>query len=132
MYKRPGDRYVIKVFNQDPGYLEYLDYVLANQSNPHVPKIRGRYMKINDDTYAVRMEELTDMDNDYRSEDRRILQMIEGADFRHAAQNAYLQEHLPQLAQLMRDLDKMGLENDIYYGNVMKRGDTLVITDPVR
>ena len=58
VFEHPSLPYVIKMFNNDPNYLKYFEWVRQNQDNPHVPQIRGKYIKIDENTYAVRMEKL--------------------------------------------------------------------------
>lgn len=46
VFTKPGTDVVYKVFEyRDRGYRKYLDYMLRNQDNPHVPKIIGRPIK---------------------------------------------------------------------------------------
>ena len=40
VYGKQGLNYVIKVYNNDPSYSAYLDFILENQNDPHLPKIR--------------------------------------------------------------------------------------------
>src|SRR3954466_5504626 len=37
--------YMVKVFVKDPEYLRYFNLVKQLQGNPHVPKVRGNFMK---------------------------------------------------------------------------------------
>jgi hypothetical protein len=46
VFAKPDDPYVIKIYDFDPGYEQYLKYVIANQTNPHVPKLRGRPVRL--------------------------------------------------------------------------------------
>ena len=40
VYEKQGLNYVIKVYINDPSYSAYLDFILENQNDPHLPKIR--------------------------------------------------------------------------------------------
>ena len=44
--KRKGDSFVVKIFQRDPYYMKYLLYAIDHQNNPHVPKIKGKPIKI--------------------------------------------------------------------------------------
>jgi hypothetical protein len=75
VFTKPGSQDVYKVFtSKDQGYLDFLKYAKANQSNPHVPKIRGGLMRVkmplnnasfqNKEFFIVRMENLQPLNND--------------------------------------------------------------------
>ena len=55
---------MLQVFDQFPYRtifwdLKFYNYVRKNQHNPNLPKIKGSYIKIGTDAYAVRLEKLT-------------------------------------------------------------------------
>lgn len=57
--EHPNKSYVLKIFNSDSKYVDYVKFVQAHQSNPHVPRF-SRYVKqIPGTPYSyVRMEKL--------------------------------------------------------------------------
>ena len=59
VYEHPSYPWVFKVFKHDITYLKFYNYVRRNQHNPNLPKIKGSYIKIGTDAYAVRLEKLT-------------------------------------------------------------------------
>jgi hypothetical protein len=144
VFENPKYPYVIKVVNNNPRYLKFLHLVAQNQSNPFLPKIRGKFIKLNQQTQAVRMEKLTPLlGRDDPALKKYIDPNIPKELFTHwlfkdydalfsEENKEYLKEKFPQLLQaynlLVKFFDYLDLE---YYGNIMRRGDTLVITDPV-
>lgn len=59
VFTRPDLPYAIKIFKNDPAYLKFVELCLQRQSDPHLPKFRGKIMRL-DDHFAVRMEKLID------------------------------------------------------------------------
>lgn len=128
-------RYIVKVFHNDKGYAHYLDYVKSHQSNPHVPKVIGKERQVNKDTSVVRLEKLLPITNGNDPMFRKYINPELPVNFYNIFENPdnlpFLQEHWPQLYKLLQDISGMtGLE-DLGIKNVMQRGDTLVITDPL-
>ena len=58
VYEHPSYPWVFKVFKNDSGYMHFFQYAKANQNNPNLPKIKGNFIKINDNTFAIRLEKL--------------------------------------------------------------------------
>ena len=59
VFSNPSLPYVLKIFTaQDHAYVTWLKYCLANQNNPHVPKFRGKLVRLGGKVMAVRMEKL--------------------------------------------------------------------------
>lgn len=133
VYKRPGDPYVIKIFHNDPGYTAYIKYAKAHQDNPHVPRIRGKLMKINSDTFAVRLEELQPVAG-INPDGRYLVDLIIGTSmWGDLAEDGYIQTEEPLLHKLFVDLSALyGYDNgtDLLEANIMRRNQTIVITDP--
>lgn len=133
VYQHPNYPYVAKVFVNDNSYLKYFNYIKQNQSNPHVPKVRGKAVRIGNNAYVVRMEPLERVSSTdpvlRKYIDPKlplsVHSLIVDSNF------PFLEEHHPELANLLGDVLRMteGVP-DIHNENVMKRGDTLVITDP--
>ena len=58
VWEHPSYPWVFKVFKNDEAYKTYFAWCRKKQGNPNVPKIKGGLIKINDETFAIRMEKL--------------------------------------------------------------------------
>jgi hypothetical protein len=139
VYGNPKFKYVLKIFTQDtPGSIEWLEYVVANQNNPFLPRVYGKVWRISITAYAVRMERLmpfkskTDpvfakyIDPELNSKSWEEIFWPENEEF--------LKEHWPDLLsafETILDLSQYNGDDDLNLSNIMKRGNSLVITDPV-
>lgn len=134
VFKRPNDPYVIKVFQNDPEYLMYLKYVLSHQDNPHVPKVRGKPVKIAPDTYAIRMEQLNPITNPIGDDYDVIESLLKTMTWGRFKANKFLKLEEPLLYKMLTDLAHVYGDNgstDFVIANIMRRDDgTIVITDP--
>lgn len=154
VYGKPGYNFIIKLFAiEDHGFQEYLGFVRTHQSNPYVPKLKGKPVKVTPTVAAVQMEKLTPVriqglvnrfeelvmdydgimsywkdpnapsdswaDYDYDSKTLEILKF-----FPNVRTDANLQEICQYLTNFYGDID-------IHAGNLMMRGDQLVVTDPL-
>jgi len=127
-----------KIFSQDSGYMDFLRYAQSHQSNPHVPKFRGKMMKINEDTFVVRMERLFPIKDNLAFE--LAISELSPVKFRHEFEQKLknsefpvLSNKLPQMLTLISDLFKMfpGSRLDFHDKNVLQRKDgTIVLIDP--
>jgi hypothetical protein len=135
VFERPGYPWVFKVFNNDPGYLAYLNYVINHQNLSAVPKIKGRPVRINKNTYAIRMEPLYKL----RSELAWELNNTPTDGLKSSAYKEFVDmiaQQWPDVAKVLADLPgitgKSRLYLDLHDENVMQRADgTPVITDPL-
>lgn len=152
VYKKAGTDYVLKLFDyDDKAYLLYMGMIKQHQSNPHFPKIIGKLIKVTDQYYAVRMEELHQtsisdhemklfelfcskrasfwlgnmdafMKSNFRANDRKELEDL-------FQQNPHLCEALTLIAELK---DKHSLWFDFKKANIMERSNgEIVFTDPI-
>lgn len=151
VYKKPGTNYVLKLFDyDDKAYLLYLGLIRKHQDNPHFPKLIGKLIKVTDQYYAVRMEELSPtnisdhelnlfdlfckkrasfwlgnwdafMKSNFRASAREELEQIFG-------ENPKLAEALTLIAEMK---DKHSLWFDFKRANIMDRSGTIVLTDPI-
>jgi hypothetical protein len=139
VYANPKFKYILKVFTKDtPGSVEWLHYVKANQNNPFLPRVYGEVTWISRTALAIRMERLTpfvsktdpvfDKYIDPRIKSRSWEEIFDEDN------SEFLEEHWPDLAAAFDNIqqysDYSG-DDDLNLSNIMKRGDTLVITDPV-
>jgi hypothetical protein len=136
--KREGDPYVIKIFQRDPQYMKYVLYAIDHQDNPHVPKIKGRPIKIMNDTYAIRMEELYPLHPTSDQEKQILASIYSTQKWAKFYLNKSLRAVDLSLYKLLTDLSDVygpGTRPDFSEDseNIMQRQDgTLVINDPMR
>jgi len=149
VYSHPDYPYVIKIFNQNRNFLKYFMWAKQNQNNKHLPKIKGKFIKIDYDTYAVRIEKLTPI------KDQNILtpyidpnlvykfhEKLRGnyfnntkpiAKFTTILNREYLTQNYPDIAEILNYIDQNFdlLHVDLHIDNIMLRNNTIVISDPV-
>jgi hypothetical protein len=148
MVLRSKDGNVIKIFEPDPCYMDFLQIVKKNKNNPHFPKVRKiiRFKKgIFRGNYGIKMEPLTPLTREEYSNnigfhcflsinmprspytlntsDSIALDRYEATQW--AKQN-------PEFASAIINISniKAGCREDLHRENIMKRNDTWVITDP--
>lgn len=136
VFENPKYDYVLKVFI-DPKYEKWLKIISDNQSNPHMPRIRGKSIKLNNEAKAARIEKLQPL----TGYDDPILKLYSapGSDanfdavFETEEGWNFLSENFPQLIDALNlaSASVVGGDLDLNWTNVMKRGNTLVVTDPV-
>ncbi len=136
IYTNPKLDYIVKVFKNDPCYMKFISFALKNQNNPHLPKIKGKIIKLSDDISAVRIERLSLM----KSEEYLETGM---RDFLFDLNDGILDGHNEAAEEFERSNSDFAdtcyilyrqlaspCEFDFGYDNIMKRGSTYVITDP--
>lgn len=138
VYHKPGAAYVLKVFAaSDAPYIEFLKLAQAHQDNPHFPKFKGKMVKVTPVYNAIRMEKLSP----YKHDETHITNYIKYRDA-HAPAGSWTAEVLDNAMETMEynpslkeacDLiiDNLPFNCDMKRDNIMMRGDTLVIIDPV-
>lgn len=142
VYEKPGYPWLFKIFTDDTPYEKYIRWAIANQSNPHVPKIKGGLLKINNRTFAVRMEKLAHFSSQLGDEKiqklRIILSKYEGEYGMERSEKNWLTSTYPKLLQVVDAIEKIYHSDDSFgmdmhgdSGNIMLRGDVPVITDPL-
>ncbi len=136
VYEKPGYPWVFKLFANDAAYLAWINYVVKNQSNEHVPKLKGKPFRINDGVFAVRMEKLKRMPDTWW-DDPLLDKVVYGG---ITTQNKEELKELghEDLAKVLVDIHHLAHGNinndwntDMHGGNIMMRGDIPVITDPL-
>lgn len=134
VFARPQDNYVIKLFREDAGYSKFLDYVLKNKNNPHVPKLRGKPVKFLKHYNIVRMEKLSPTKSPQQKDIHTMLYdyvMEYNSSAVYSVINREKVENLyPQIIPILQEMTKNKMIVDFHSGNMMFRGDTPVITDP--
>lgn len=142
VYQKPGTSYVLKVFSAtDRAYLAFVKLVMDNP-NPHFPKFIGKIVKVTNDYYAIRMEPLQKWQSYNETFTRLIRGYIETGAFPNpeiipaaVKGQEYLDQH-PEFkvaCDLIRGIARANpnFKVDLHGENVMQRGDTLVIIDPL-
>ena len=147
VYAKPGEDHVLKLFRSwDKLYKLFVNFTLQHP-NIHYPKFKGKMMKITDEYYAIRMEKLTPISQEHakmvKTMKDYITQRID-YNFREIdLDNApwwmrdmeNLETKQPGITEVCEELAKFINETnaglDLQPANVMLRGNTLVITDPV-
>lgn len=133
VFAKPDDPYVIKLFQQDPGYEKFLSYVLSNQQNPHVPRIKGKPVTIEKYYKIVRLEKLSKYSTDQHLDTyTRIVGYVAdyGKPYANVSNSKKLEKQYPQLIPLLQELSKHKYMLDLNPGNILFRGNVPVITDP--
>jgi hypothetical protein len=135
---KPGADYVVKIFKNDAGYDQYLQYIMQLRGNPHVPKLRGKVIKLPENFRVVRMERLDSFDTTNQQQ-RNTFSMIDyilANDGRERDQYQRvvrdLSQTYPQIMAVLEKLKQHG-QYDLDFGisNLMFRGSVPVITDPL-
>lgn len=136
VYEKPGYPWVFKIFKGDRAYLYYIKYCKAHQDNENIPKIKGHTIRINNDTYAIRTEKLQPMvEADVAPIEKmttyiRIRQHYELGPGQLQKLNE-LASAYPGIYEILDALSTSGYGLDIHRGNVMLRGNTIVLSDPL-
>ena len=144
VFVKPGANYVLKLFNaQDQAYKNFANMTIRHP-NVHFPVFKRKIIPVNDRYYAVRMEYLTPLPKDYQG----MLDVMKryiggwrksdpGSDHRSmaAVDMEYVETQQPGITEacdLLADFIKSNhYALDLHVGNVMMRGNVLVIIDPV-
>lgn len=133
VYARPEDDFVVKIFQPDRGYKRYLNYMQANRTNPYVPKLRGKPIKLPNGFTLVRIEKLDRIDSQLYNEIWFLL--YKKKDIAYPVVRKKFEEKYPQFINLLDELQQMSdndgnMAVDLHAGNIMMRGNLPVITDP--
>ena len=123
VYGNPKYSYVIKVFMRDSAYQRWLDFCLKNKDNKHVPKIKGKVIKISNDVFAIRLEKLTPLKQDLRRGD------FGNAYHEWENDNSYKSED-KDINDILEFFSKNKNLIDIHSENIMMRGNVDVVVDP--
>jgi hypothetical protein len=133
-----GDK-VVKTFSQiDTSYLKFIDMVKKSEYNPHFPMFYGNPLKITDDYFAIKQENL----ETYRGDPTAILYYIdhlirerdgESRFYEEIEEIAYEYPRFIEACKMIADLVKKSpnMKMDIKSDNIMRRDNTIVFVDPV-
>lgn len=134
VYKNSKYPYIVKVFVNDPAYLSYLKLVRDNQNLENLPKVRGKFMPIGNEAYAVRLEPLEELSGEDDPIFKHYVDPYIEPEFNNLLDERnhdFLKEHHPEFFDLIDAITDIDPHLDWHTGNLMKRGNTLVITDPI-
>ena len=150
IFYRDGDPFVLRLYaNSDQAYADFIEFAMdvTHRGNPHLPRFRGRPMKVNNEYSSVRMEKLAPCHMVDIVTDMQMFVVFREHYARHPKddpkENPEYQKAIgilelkPKLLELLAALVddlivKHGYQDDIDINNVMMRAnDTLVLIDPV-
>jgi len=155
----PNYPWAIKFYKDDPAYEAFVSYCLEHPDNPHLPKFRGKAVQIARDTKALRVEKLQKMTAvEHRPLEEWMAAKNFSRDHQEFATSFFdrtLKSSTPMDAQkkmealqqramefqnansglcsTIEDLHRKfpEFEIDLHGTNVMKRGPTKVLIDPL-
>lgn len=134
-FEKLGYPWVFKVFDNDPGYFAYFNFARQHQNLSAVPKIKGKYIRINDKTYAVRIEKLYPVDeHEYHDLIKILGNLLRNVhDDEYKEKVAKLETKWPDIKEVIDLLPSLGIRYvDLHNENIMKRDDgSIVISDPL-
>ena len=139
--------FALKVFYNDNAYLSWIKFCKANQNNPYLPKIKGKFIRVvpkSNHIFAVRMEKLYDIEKfgKFHYLKNTIYHGMEllssGKSYNNEKESmeqleAVCDEHLIQIIKFLDDNEHKTYDFvDLHQNNAMQRRDgQLVIIDPV-
>lgn len=122
VFGNPSYPYVLKIFMKDSAYLKWIEFCKKNQSNPYIPKIRGKVVKITPMFYAIRLEKLTPYSHGGGTQFNKDYSAWK-ADKLYKSSDKNIQDILDYFS-IHKDL------LDLHGENMMMRKNQLVIIDP--
>ena len=135
VYKHQSYPYVLKVFVKEQGYFEWLKFCQANQNNPYIPKIKGKFVRVIDNVYAVRLENLKELDSHDKNMFDTLFDEIDEGIYNYydyiKSENGP-NPHLIPIIDFLREYVDDTAELDLHQRNIMKRDNgQFVIIDPL-
>ena len=139
IYLKPGYPWMFKLWSHDPAYLWWITWAAKHQDNPNVPRVKGLPVKIAPETYVVRLEKLRGLvpreGNLSKGYDRLayLVDRIESVDDLSKEDLQWIRSEYPGVYDILRVIQRAGSDFvvDLHGDNIMLRGQTPVITDPV-
>ena len=120
-YEKAGYPWVFKVFKNDDAYRYYVKYAMAHQANINVPRVKGRIIRINDETYAIRLEKLSPINNIlYLHLYSAVRAMVEGS--RHSDTEEFINQfrkEYPGIYEIVSDMLKLPWRLDFTQDNTL-------------
>ena len=136
VFSNPNKSYVVKLFIPTVNSKELLKFIINNQSNKHVPKLRGKPVKINknSDVLMIRMEKLEPITSEFDPLFSQYFPPEKSGGVWDLWELYYddpkwLKTNHPDLYEIIHFTYNMRNEPDYHIGNIMKRNNTFVIID---
>lgn len=119
VYKHEQYPFVVKVWRPDEGFDTWLKFVIANQNNPYVPKVKGKPVRISGTNFkAIRLEYL----HKSKMKDRDVEDVIV----------KLWQSNDKNMKNIVNYIKSTGRDDDLHSENIMQRANgEWVITDPL-
>lgn len=161
VFNKPGADHVLKLFNiTDVAYTNFVN-LAQRSNNVHFPKFKGKLIKVNDEYNAVQMEKLMPVPDTsgsyfpscfvksppYKSYEvakmlDRYLRMLVGRPAYYGDPTETIVEKrlnelerdqpgITEACNLIASIVDGDVDIDLHSFNMMLRGNTLVITDPI-
>jgi hypothetical protein len=131
-YARPGENFILKVYQTDRGYDSFLKFIKDHAGSPFVPKLKGKPIHLPNNFTIVRMERLEEMSMDAYMAINHFLYST--SPIIRKVSTTELDTHFPGftdfLLELKADAAQKNMALDMHMGNIMMRGNTPVVIDP--
>ena len=133
IYIKQGYPWMFKLWSHDQAYLWYITWAAKNQDIPNVPRVKGLPVKIAKDTYVVRLEKLRARSSYDHKQLATLLHSIESLDDLSKEDVQWLRSEYPGIYEILRVIQRAGTDFvlDLHSDNIMMRGQTPVLADPV-
>lgn len=135
VYEKQNYPWIFKIFQDDPAYKRFIEYAMKNQHIPYLPKVKGKLIKINDNTYAIRLEKLSAFNLVLHPELEKLFDILRKSDKSSDIPKKdveWLESNYPGIVNVLNYLSKDKTDVfDIHAGNIMLRGKTPVLVDPI-
>lgn len=134
VFSNPNKSYVIKLYQPESrNDMKFLNFVVSNQDNPHLPKLRGKPVKLenNSSVYMTRMEKLAPITSETGPIFSQYLPNNQDSvyDLFEEEGREYIKANHPYLYQVIEFIDNLPDEPDFHLDNIMARNNTLVLID---
>ncbi len=133
VFENPKLNDVVKVYN-DECYDRFVAFCKAHPDNPHLPRFKGNSIRLRSDARMIRIERLELLDAKDRANFSALYKVAEErANPKYDPENDFWdvppedQLLLDTITELLKTRGPCWID---MLGNVMKRGNTLVIVDP--
>lgn len=159
VFEHPGKPFVYKIFTEDMGYYHFLQFCLKHKGNPHLPSLKSKIIDLaaianrTDDEInvvhkhplMVKIERLDEISGNEFYSNKEMVMFINKLFFKQKPDNIdqtefedtifkWMKEN-SKLAHTLIDLHTAFANSDhkinLSHMSFMKRGDTLVLSDPL-
>jgi hypothetical protein len=137
VFSNPKKSYVVKLYIPFGNSKELLKFIVNNQSNKHIPKLKGKPVKIKSDSpvVMVRMEKLEPLKSINDPMFKQYYPPNTNGDLWDLLFTVdnnllnWIKNNQPDLYQLIKFINNLPYELDLHNDNVMKRENTFVLID---